>query len=374
MKKNIIRSFILLATIASVMLTSCEDDFTEKDALDAQQTIDVSVYMYDAVTDSSVNNVAVTMINNGTEQTVQTNEMGIAFFGKVKIASNVIIRAVKSGYVKIQTSINISTNNYRQSQYTANVPMYSLTENTATIKGKLEIQTDLTNDEAEIAPEGTKVYAYLSSTGGNPVEFMATVDAEGKYELVVPADNVGVDYEMRYETLEMTQTIAKNGDKGDPEFPATVPSIVDINTLFNPIGNAINVPTVPSVYGLINDNNYSKQAIISSVNVNGSGEITSISINDNGEGYTADSVDVTIVSLFEGSGAQIRIGVSGGSIFEGDAVYHESGTGYPVFSNANQAGSQSNTFTVDINNLKSGEIRVNNGDYGTGVLRDQEIQ
>ena len=37
------------------------------------------------------------------------------------------------------------------------------------------------------------------------VEFEGTVDANGYYEITVPADNHGVTYQMKYSTLEITQ-------------------------------------------------------------------------------------------------------------------------------------------------------------------------
>jgi hypothetical protein len=375
MKKNIIKKLVLLSMIVGVLFTACEDDFTEKDALDAQQTIDVSVYVYDVVSDLGLANAEVKMIMAGTEETITTNDLGIAYFTKVKIASNVLISVEKADYAKIYTSINISTDNYRQSQYTANVALYSLTENTATIKGKLEIETDLTNDETEFATEGANVYAYLSNIDGSSVEFVATVDANGNYEFIVPADNYGASYELKYPTFELDQTIAINGNEGDSDFPETFPTIETINTLFNPIGSALSVPWVPSVYAYISNSEvYDETAIINNVDINSDGEVSDIDFSDYGSGYTADSVDVTVVSLFEGSGAVIRIGVQGGSVYDWNAVYHNQGSGYPVFDNANQTSSNSPSFATYVSDLKPGEIRIIDGDYGTGILRDREIQ
>ena len=111
----------------------------------------------------------------------------------------------------------------------------------------------------------------------------------------------------------------------------------------------------------------------------GTGEITDLDWETGGDGYTSDSVDVIIVSLFDGSGAVIRINVdegSAGEVFTGFSAMkiHNPGSGYPTFSNANQVGSASPSLATDVYDLKSGEIRVINGDYGTGILRDIEIQ
>ncbi|MCD4834505.1 MAG: hypothetical protein K8R31_11965 [Bacteroidales bacterium] len=374
MKRKIFKTMILLIMLAGVFFTACEDEFTEKDALDAQQTIDVSIYVYDPATDSSLVNAAVTMVNGGEAITIQTNELGIAYFTKIKIGDNVLVRIEKEGYIKRLTDFDISTDNYRQSQYMENIALYSLTQNTATIKGKLEIETDLTNDETEYAPEGTKVYAYLT-LDGTPVEFIATVDANGKYEFTVPADYYGVYYELRYSSLELSQTIAKNGNEGDPDFPETLPSIVDINTVFNSSGYAISIPYVRSVYAVVdNSATHDETAIIYNVDVNSDGEVYDIDFSDNGSGYTDISVDVNIVSLFGGSGAVISVDVSGGYLYDWDVNITDGGSGYPTFDYANQASIDSPYLPSYVYNLKSGEIRIVNGDYGTGVYRDEEIQ
>ena len=368
--------------MAGVLFTACEDEFTEKDALDAQQTIDVSIYVFDVVTDSSLVNAEVTMIVAGGEETVMTNELGIAYFTKVKIASNVLVSVEKDNYAKINTAINISTDNYRQSQYTANIALYSLTSNTAIIKGRLEIETDLTNDETEYVAEGTNIYAYLSNFNGTSTEFVATVDSNGYYEFIVPADNYGTSYEIKYPTFELSQTIAKNGDKGDPEFPETFPTIETINTLFNPVGSAVSIPWVPSIYAYVNSATTGETAVIDYIDVDPTdGSITDIDWATAGSEYTADSVDIVVVSLFEGSGAVIRVDVDttefgGGVVRTGfsNMEIHNAGSAYPTYGNANKVSSHSPSLTSGVNNLKSGEIRVVNGDYGTGILRDEEIE
>jgi hypothetical protein len=117
-----------------------------------------------------------------------------------------------------------------------------------------------------------------------------------------------------------------------------------------------------------------ERAVIYNVDVNNDGEIYDIDFSTNGSGYTADSVDVSIGSLFEGSGAEIRVGVSGGSLYDIHVAIKSGGSGYPTFNNANRTGTMGPGFVININNLKSDEIRVAEGHYGTGTYREEEIE
>ena len=116
MKKNILKTLILLTMLAGVFFTACEDEFTEKDVLNAQQTLGVSIYVYDPATDSSLVDATVTLVNGGIEVVAETTELGIAYFSNVKIGDNVIIRVEKAGYIKRITDVDITTDNLKGSQ------------------------------------------------------------------------------------------------------------------------------------------------------------------------------------------------------------------------------------------------------------------
>lgn len=375
-KSNLIISMLFLVLIA-VITTGCKDDFTSEDALKAQQTIDLSILVMDISTDSAIVGAKVSFYNDGNELTAETNELGYVTFNEIKIAANQYYTVSKEGYAKVHSLVDIDINNFRQGLFSSVVQMYSLTENTAKITGKLEIETDYTNEDPELVPEGTKViaFAYLDAL---PVEFMGTVDKDGFFELTVPAGKYGADYNLRYETLILDQTIAKNGDKGDPEFPSTFPVIDNIKTTFNQYGSALEVPSVPSIYAYVNATTTGKTAIIDGIDVNNDGEITDLDWETGGDGYDAsDSVDITIVSLHGGSGAIIRVNVTDGVVQTdfGSQKIHNPGSGYPDFNEANRGrGSRSISLPSDVDDLYPGEIRVVNGNYGAGVLRETEIE
>lgn len=370
---------VLLSMLAGILFTACEDELSVNNVLDPLQTIDVSIYVYDVVSDSSITNAEVTMILESGEETIITDELGIAYFTDVPISSNVSVSVEKEDYLKRDAVINIYTNDHNQIQHNANIALYSTINNTATIKGRLEIETNLTNDETEFVPEGTIIYAQINEIYGSLVQYVDTVGANGEYEFIVPADNYGVSYELIYPTIDLKQTIAINRIKGDPDFPETFPTIKDINTTYRPVVNALSIPFVPSIYAYVNTSaTVDTLAVISEVVVDTNGSVIGLNWETGGYGYRSDSVDVVVVSLFDGSGAVIKVDVdevSGGKVFTdlSSMKIHNSGSGYPTFSNANKVVSHSK-FINEIYELKSGEIRILNGDYGTGTIRDQKIE
>ena len=375
MRKNIIKGLGLLSVITVLLFTACEDLFIEND-VDNKEKIDVSIYVYDVVSGLSLINAEVTMIVGGVEEAILTNDLGIAKFKKVKIATNVPVRVEKNNYVKINTFINLTTDTGGQSQYNTDIALYSLTQNMATIKGRLEIETDLTNYETEYVPEGTKIYAYLSTIVGSSTEFVAIVDSAGSYEFIVPASNDGISYDLKYSTLELDQKIAINRFKEKDFFQDYIPTIENINTLFNSEETAIDIPFVSPVYASVKNPTSSAggSAIINDVILDDNGSVIDLDWLGLGFGYEADSVEVAVVSLFDGSGAVIWIEIdknSSGTLQLSSMKIHNSGLGYPTFSNANKISSDSPSLQSYVLALKSGETRIVNGDYGTGVQRNR---
>ncbi|MBL6446059.1 DUF3869 domain-containing protein [Fulvivirga sp. 29W222] len=377
MKTTRILSFLLVVLLAGVF-TSCKDDFTEEDALNAQQTVDVSVYVIDYFNTTAVTGATVSIIKDGAAVTAQTNEQGIASFSDVKIGGGLPVTVEKEGFTKVQNLVDVNVNDYRQGHFTTTLGVLSLTENTATIKGKLEIESDVTNDETEVVPEGTEVKAFLNLEGMNTVEFVATTDANGFYELVVPATNTGVDYQLKYQTLVLDQKIAKNGNKGDADFPATIPSIGNIATTFNPVGSAIEMPSVPSLVATLpapTDAGGTQAVIVVDFgSMTGDAGIGDFDVEVNGTGYTASAVlDVTVTSLFGGSGLVATWTVDGSGNVSGNANISDAGSGYPTSYEANKAGEINPSFDNYVD-IQSGEVRLINGHYGTGTIRAEEIQ
>ena len=376
-KKTIITTLLSCLFIAGIF-TACDDDFTEEDALNAQQTIDLSIYVVDFFNTAAMQDFNVTILQDGATISGTTNEQGVATFSDVEIGGSIPVTVSKENYTTVQRLVDVDVTNFRQGQRTETIAVLSLTENTATIQGRLEIETDVTNEDTEVVPEGTEVTAILTIdnlAGINVIEFTATTDASGNYELAVPATGNGINYELVYETLTLDQTIAKNGNEGDPDFPETIPSVDNISTVFNPRGFSVDVPFVPALVATVPAPANGRRAIITNVNTSSDGVITNINVFNTGSGYTGSEVAVTITSLFGGTGADITIPVVVGSngqlsIFED---INDGGTGYPTFFNANRAV-QSGPDFVSFVEVRTAEILTVNGDYGTGTFRSQRIQ
>lgn len=377
MKTITLKGLLLVALFAGIF-TSCTDDFTEEDALNKQQTIDLSIYVNDYFTKNGVGEASVSIVQDGQTISSMTNEIGVAFFEDVKIGGNIPVFIEKEGFTPVQTLVSVNVTNYREGQRTETVSIFSLTENTAIIKGKLEIETDLTNEDTEVVPENSIVKAYLSMNGViSDIEFSATVDANGNYEFVVPASKTGVTYELTYPTLVLDQTIAINGNEGDEDFPATLPSIATIPTTFNPIGSSVDVPSVPALVATVPVPAGGTRALIENydIDVNGDGEIYNVYLRyERGEGYTDTSVPVTFTSLLGGSGVDAEFTVLSDGTLNSWATINETGSGYPTTNQANRAGQYGPSFDSNVYSLKTGEIRVVNGNYGTGTYREQDIK
>lgn len=370
-----------LALLAGV-LTACEDDFSEEDALDAQRSTDLSVYVIDGADDRGVEDASVSLVKDGSEKDKQTNESGIATFKDVKIGSNIPLSVEKEGYTSVQRRVNITGNtNFRQGRYTVEVPVLSVDSASATIQGNVSIQTDLTNDSTEVPPEGTEVKALvdLENIGGaelQETELTTTTNADGEFEFTVPSNSSeGVDVDFSFPTLELDQTIAKNGNVGEPGLPENEPSIVSITTVFNDSQNPVDIPDVPAAYGIAPEPSEptGERGYIGDVFVNSEGEVTDVEVEGTGSGYTRDEVRINIESPVEGAGgATVEVDVNRGSLSLADPEIITSGSGYPTRPSLNQAFVQAPDFPTPITNVLAGEVYEINANYGTGVYRKVE--
>lgn len=369
---------ILFAVFLAGIFTSCEDDFTEKDALDKQQTIDLSVYVIDNFSTAGVSEATVSIIKDGNLVTAQTNDLGVATFSNVKIGGGLPVTIEKEGFASTKSLVNVNAANYRVGQITTTMEIFSLTENTATVRGMLEIETDLTNEDPETVPEGTEITAIYNSGSNFRVEISTTIDAEGNYELNLPANRSGISYELTYPTLTLDQVIAKNRNEGEDAFPATFPSIETIETVFRPRGSAINVPSnVPSIYVIVPEPEIEGgiRGRYNSISVNEDGVITGFSYSTRGSGYEANSdIELEIVSLFGGSGANTTqsTDASGNFTFLSSVNVINGGSGYPDFNVANRTGRINPSLSNSVN-VQSGEIIILDGSYGTGTSRAADI-
>lgn len=200
---------------------------------------------------------------------------GNAVFDKVQIGKGTLslskaglasaTASVDFGSVSAPTAVNTTINGVTKTTYLPPVkrfesvilPVFSKTGgNTATVKGKVTIETDFTNRLPEI-PQGLTLQGNFTALVANPGGFVtsyvfdngsfgtATVDnTTGEYSMVVPASVGGYNFTLIVPTLELDQKIAINGVDGVNL--ATGPEVRTIKTQFGPnIVNDNNPPFVP---------------------------------------------------------------------------------------------------------------------------------
>jgi hypothetical protein len=393
MKKRTIYSWMLSLSLlaGSITLNSCRDTFTEEQVLKEQQTIDLAITAFDRYENKGLAGATVSFQQDGQKVEQTTNELGVANFGDVKIGSNLIVTITKDGFATTRQTISTMVDNFRVSQLSRTADMYATDGiSTAIIRGKAEIETDVTNNKSETVPANTPVEAYMKLDGPNginEISIKGQVDANGMYSLKVPATKEGLAYKLIFPTLELDQKIAKNGNQGETKwYPEVLPTVENIKTVFATSGPGLTVPSVlRPVYALATPNGtdatVTKRPATIWVNIANDGTLQNIYIEDAGSGYTG-IVTLDIQSLLGGSGAVVKVQSMNGQL-TGAITYESRGSGYPPIEEANlihraenignNSGIINPRFTQEVG-TKSGDIKIINVHYGTGTNRATEIR
>jgi hypothetical protein len=250
MKKQIYRLILIMVPI--MLLFSCKKDkFSEKDALDAQQTIDLLVTVIDASSSlTPVPGATVTAIIDSTAVTKTTNASGAVVFSKVNIGGSVTISIAKANYTSVLTSVNTNPESYRQTQVSAIVSVYSLDPTKlATIKGRLTMQSDLTDRNREPA------VGFIVKARNNDLKFTsdqlftATTDADGKYSISVPVSSKGDNIALFYPEFTVNQKLAFVQE--DKSVAVAERSVLYVSDSY-PVSPLLQyIPAIPSIYATI---------------------------------------------------------------------------------------------------------------------------
>ncbi len=209
---------------------------------------------------------------NGEQKTVSTmtDAEGMAYFDNLTIGGN-ILKISKENYSSMLGVINFKFENGYNYEITdgsvlpiaknesAIVPLFSAsTESVATITGKVTVDSDLTNKILEV-PEGVSISANLNSyvisqsEGVFIDEFTmnsdgnygtTTVNADGTYELKVPATVDGTYISMLIPELTMDQTVYAYGTLSEP---SDDPVLLNIATSYGP---RVAYTSTPSISGV----------------------------------------------------------------------------------------------------------------------------
>jgi len=383
MKNAKFLSIISAVLIAAVVFVSCKDDFTEEDALNAQQQITFNVVVQNANNKTGIEGATVSIVKDGETVEGTTNALGVATFKDIKIGSGIPVTISKDGFSKINYVADASNVGYRDSEVTGTFYLISLTESVISVKGKVEIESDLSNLTREKVTTG-KVVATIEDGNYNgawvtagSIVVEATIGADGTYELKLPTFGTGVEYTIVANDLEVDQKISYNRKQGEAAFPATLPKVETVKTVFANGASALSIPFVQAVFATVNGTTTGTPASLY-VETDPTGKISFIGVNSSGSGYTGATLPVTITSLFGGTGATATANISGGSVTS--VTINQAGSGYPVENfdtpNANNYISASSASNVTSTNysVKPGDIKIRNIFYGTGSSRPIDIQ
>jgi len=306
MKKSLLGVLGISMFLGMGVLTSCEDEFTEEDALQRQEELldkqqeqaialenltqeqklaylqaqdslerigGVIVYTVRVMSGGGVNTTnaraavasgaEVTVVQNGVSITEAADENGLVTFSDMRIGQvNVTVKAEDHTTAFFTSDITPSSGSYNTPRNASTtVPLFPTTEDAGAgkIVGKVEVETNLLNDEPEVAV-GAKVTAsidlsnstfhdnFLLNEGAGRITSIsyenatvsATVGDDGTYELIVPAGigngNEGLPLALSFGNFSAQQILVENG-------------VVDtVNADFIPSGSS---STVPSDAGLI---------------------------------------------------------------------------------------------------------------------------
>jgi hypothetical protein len=240
--KNILK-FFGFALVAILLFNSCEDNYTEEDAMRAQQVVDLIISVTDESNfDVAVDSATVKTVIDGVAMEQSTDASGVVIFEDVKIGGNLNVYVSKNNYTTTFTTVNTTPSTYRQTTVSANISIYSLADdNIATVKGQISIETDLTNRTKEVV-EGMEVRAFNYSLPNGAVKaFIGTTDATGTYEIKVPVnsdgnDDIDIEYKPSYDAMR-TAGISENYMYS----VVTQPAIYEPNNY-----NQTYIPAIPS--------------------------------------------------------------------------------------------------------------------------------
>jgi hypothetical protein len=314
-------------SMLGLLFTACEKDkFTEEDAIESQQLIDVVINVLDRSNfNTPLDSALVVTQINGERIEKSTDNSGAVTFTDVKIGASLSVVVEKSSYLNATTTISTSTSNYRQGQISGNVYMYSLSSNQmATLRGKLTLESDLTNRDREIAA-GVLVKAqnpYLNDYAEQ--YFYDSTDADGNYEIRVPINTSGSNrIDVIYPNIYANQSFAKELKNGTIQ-------IVEREVEFrsNTYSTGIGVPAAPSAYLTID--NPPSESVGSGFQLGASVNPTAITSYSNYELVSGGSgffggADVSDARFYFNPGvnndtAFVQVDIEGGSIVNIDYI------------------------------------------------------
>ncbi|MCX6334718.1 MAG: hypothetical protein NT092_10520, partial [Bacteroidia bacterium] len=187
---------------------------------------------------------------------------------------------------------------------------------TGFIKGKVTLESDLTNKSPENAPSGTKVVATVSTSSSalssissgvitsmsyGSLSLEALTDANGDYSMIVPATSMGLDYTLTVSDFTATQSLLMTTKAGVP-----VTGVQTVPTYFGSTysSGSSTVPTVSPVIVAIGAPDYTFTPASATSVVTNTWGIDYIQITNSGSYYDISNsfTSVPIVNPLPGTG------------------------------------------------------------------------
>ncbi len=255
---NILKKFhYIILAMGFVVFTACEDDFTQDDLLELQQSqLDaaiaslnnsgqfaaaiIQVVTYDGTPVSGATVTLANAVDSSGAQSVTTGADGVASFSSV-IAGGNWISISSADHIDMIATADIGSIEYEvingsvipiKSSGSAVIPVFPTSgSETATISGKVTIQTNVTTAETEVADSvevTASVNLYTDDREGVSGNFnLQTLqfsndaaigsdftDANGEYSVTVPAPQGGITYKLLFPTITRDQVIGISARDG----------------------------------------------------------------------------------------------------------------------------------------------------------------
>lgn len=171
---------------------------------------DITVQVLDVITDEPIVGAEVTIpTTNGTVIKAKTDSLGRALFApNGNIPNPASALATKDGYASGSIFATIGGNS--STGASATIKIWNQASATNTIKGKVYIENDLTNDAPEVASKAfINVFSTVNVKGYTQrFDWTAVTDADGNYSIKVP--NLNADLQIAYSAIEGTSKMYVN--------------------------------------------------------------------------------------------------------------------------------------------------------------------
>lgn len=206
-KQNLQFSFAVRTSLFNDSLSKANQDFWNNSYYRKR---DITVRVLDVITDEPIVGAEVTIpTTNGSVVKAKTDSLGRAMFApNVNIPNPASALATKDGYASGSLFAAIGGDN--QTGASATIKIWNQASATNTVKGKVYIENDLTNDAPEFASKAfIDVFSTVNVKGYTQrFDWTAVTDENGNYSIKVP--NLNANLHVEHTALEGTSKMYVN--------------------------------------------------------------------------------------------------------------------------------------------------------------------